>query len=78
MNYAFTNDRDLNVYVARVYLAQAKAFRQHANFHAVLLKWAAKARLNAMKATRQFELFEPIGDVYSNEERKDFEARDTQ
>lgn len=45
-------------YMARVYLMQARNFRQHAAFHAALLEWAANRRRRAAHETRQLELFQ--------------------
>jgi hypothetical protein len=56
--------RAQHVHAARVYLAQARAFRRHGGFHALLLKWAANRRRRAAgeprltAATGQGELFE--------------------
>ena len=36
--------REQQIFCARVYLAQARAFRGHPAFHALLLKWAANCR----------------------------------
>jgi hypothetical protein len=39
--------RERHMRCARVYLAQARAFRRHAAFHATLLRWAANQRRRA-------------------------------
>jgi hypothetical protein len=39
--------REQHIHIARVYLAQARAFRRHGGFHAQLLKWAANRRRRA-------------------------------
>ena len=38
------------IYMARVYLAQARASRRHPGWHATLLRWAAQHRRAAAKA----------------------------
>jgi hypothetical protein len=56
--------RAAHIHIARVYLTQARAFRRHAAFHAVLLGWAADRRRRAAGVPRltaapgQGELFE--------------------
>jgi hypothetical protein len=56
--------REEHIYTARVYLAQARAFRRHDAFHAQLLTWAANQRRRASVeplltgAHGQRELFE--------------------
>jgi hypothetical protein len=45
------NDRDWHIRMARTYLAQAQHVRQypqHSAWHATLLLWVAKRRLQAM------------------------------
>ena len=39
--------REWHLHCARVYLAQARAFRRHAAFHATLLRWVANQRRRA-------------------------------
>jgi hypothetical protein len=57
------NERETHIYMARVYLAQARHSRRHSNWHAVLLKWVASRRLMArvsdivQPAALQMELF---------------------
>jgi len=49
--------RSLHIRMARVFLAQAKAFRMHPAWHATLLRWAAHRRRLASLETGQMELF---------------------
>lgn len=37
-----------HIYMARVFLSQARHFRRHSNYHALLLIWAANRRRLAM------------------------------
>jgi hypothetical protein len=41
------SERERHIHAARVYLAQARAFRRHGAFHALLLTWAANRRRRA-------------------------------
>lgn len=43
------NERDRHIYMARIYLAQARHAREkgHATYHATLLRWAARRRMAA-------------------------------
>ena len=47
-----------NRYMARVFLAQARARRHQPAFHATLLRWAAERRLASMQPQQQPELFQ--------------------
>jgi hypothetical protein len=52
--------RELEIYCARVYLAQARHIRNHphrGSFHAILLQWAANRRRAAAASQIQKELF---------------------
>ncbi len=51
------SSREINIYMARIYINQARASRRHSNWHAVLLGWAANNRLLAMRKIGQMELF---------------------
>jgi hypothetical protein len=45
------SDREWNIHMARVYLAQAahtRQYPQHSAWHAKLMSWVAKRRLQAM------------------------------
>lgn len=44
-------------YMARVFIAQARSFRQHPGFPATLLSWAAERRRRARMRRVQLELF---------------------
>ncbi len=49
-----------DAYLARIYIAQARAFRRHPGFHATLMTWAAERRRRAAQAAvknKQLELF---------------------
>jgi len=52
-------ERETNIYMARVYLAQARLSRQHSNWHATLMRWAANRRRMAFhkNGNRQMEMF---------------------
>lgn len=50
------DDRAANIYIARVYLTEARR-RRGQTFGFILLEWAANARRRAMAATVQRELF---------------------
>lgn len=59
------SERERHLHAARVFLAQAQAFRRHSKFHTVLLTWAANERRRAsgepllnQQAHAQGELFE--------------------
>lgn len=50
-------ERQLDIRCARVYIAQARAFRRrHPAFADTLLQWAANARRRAYRANRQLEI----------------------
>jgi len=49
--------RATHIHMARVYLGQARAARRHPDWHATLLKWAAKRRQQAARSEVQGRLF---------------------
>lgn len=50
--------KEIHIYMARIYLAQARQFRRHGNWHATLLLWAANRRKMATEyQPMQAELF---------------------
>lgn len=59
---AFTSDRERGLHLARVYLAQARAFRLRGSpFALTLLEWAGNARRRAMlKQAEQVNRVLPI------------------
>lgn len=65
---AFTTERERNLYQARVYLQQARAFRLRGSpFAATMLEWAGNARRRAMlKPAEQVQHDLPIqGDLFA-------------
>ncbi|MGF6996700.1 hypothetical protein [Paraburkholderia sp. GAS32] len=49
---AFSTERERHIHLARVYLGQAREFRQHPAFHAMLLDWTARNRRAAAAVPR--------------------------
>jgi hypothetical protein len=49
---AFSTERERHIHLARVYLGQAREFRQHPAFHAMLLCWTARNRRAAAAIPR--------------------------
>jgi hypothetical protein len=56
-------DRELHIHMARVFINQARARRQHGRWHATLLRWAADRRLRAMTKPNTVHFITTLGAI---------------